>query len=422
MREQTLNTVKFNKETPLFREGDRAECAYIIKSGSVRISKKGPSGRSIRIAKEGIGSIVGEMAIISDCPRTATVTAIEPVEAFKISKNMFEKRLKSVDPLLHSLLSTVISRLKNTSNQTVTLFEKMNLPAQPAKSIKPKQPSDSKNVSSVNMMLAIPNSQIRNGLRSGLFSYGFRDLHDTGDLHNISTELDEKLFDIMLLDISLGINNICQLVQKIRHGKIGNNPFITIVILTSDDDLEIQKSLRYAGCDEIIFKPISLAVVTAKIEELCNAERSFVVTRDYIGPNRSHFKKNNQEDAPFLIAPNTLAYKIKNNINDYKIKKIIGNSLLNLNDLKIERHIVQLHWILHRITPNEDILNLDYLLNKIDRILTDLAKRISSSQHKRDPQLITVMKNALLQYKNAEGKSSEDWNNIKNTLHKFQNI
>ncbi|SCA55116.1 cAMP-binding protein (modular protein) [Candidatus Terasakiella magnetica] len=117
---------KFSANTILFKEGEPADFAYIIQTGSVKIYKRGPNGTQVPLALVEEGGVVGEMAIINDLPRSASVVVHEPVEAIMVDKESFNDRLKDTDPFLYSLIKMVITRVRHTSDQTAGLFEKIN--------------------------------------------------------------------------------------------------------------------------------------------------------------------------------------------------------------------------------------------------------------------------------------------------------
>ena len=80
----------FQKGAIIFREGDPSNYAYIIDAGRVEVRKHMPgSERSIRIATPGKGEVFGEMGIVSEKPRSATVTALDDVDVTEISYDEF---------------------------------------------------------------------------------------------------------------------------------------------------------------------------------------------------------------------------------------------------------------------------------------------------------------------------------------------
>ena len=68
----------------VMREGDPGDRFYVIRSGSVRVSAAGHE-----IAVVGPGGYVGEIALLRDVPRTATVTAIDEISLFALERDEF---------------------------------------------------------------------------------------------------------------------------------------------------------------------------------------------------------------------------------------------------------------------------------------------------------------------------------------------
>src|SRR5215470_6739429 len=59
----------------LFREGDAPTTAFLIESGSLRITAQ-RNGAPVTLSDLGSGALVGEMAVLDDSPRSATATAL----------------------------------------------------------------------------------------------------------------------------------------------------------------------------------------------------------------------------------------------------------------------------------------------------------------------------------------------------------
>ena len=70
----------------VFREGDHGDCAYFIRHGRV-VVLDGVTGR--QLARLGPGEHFGEMALIDDRPRNATVRTLTPVELMVLGKENF---------------------------------------------------------------------------------------------------------------------------------------------------------------------------------------------------------------------------------------------------------------------------------------------------------------------------------------------
>jgi CRP/FNR family transcriptional regulator, cyclic AMP receptor protein len=72
--------VEVKPGTAFVREGETGQEFFVILDGEVKITRKGR-----RLAKRGSGDFVGEIALLEDIPRTATVTAETPVRLFVLT-------------------------------------------------------------------------------------------------------------------------------------------------------------------------------------------------------------------------------------------------------------------------------------------------------------------------------------------------
>jgi CRP-like cAMP-binding protein len=95
----------------ILRENDMGETAYIIERGQVEIAK-GLHGQNIRLALLGTGEIFGEMSIIEDKPRSATVIAIEDTVVREIHRDELFHSLQTSPDMALNLLRHLFDRLR----------------------------------------------------------------------------------------------------------------------------------------------------------------------------------------------------------------------------------------------------------------------------------------------------------------------
>lgn len=99
----------------VIKEGEIGTCAFLIQSGMVSIyTEKG--GKRITLDKAGVGQIVGEMALIFDAPRTATVEAVEDCNLIVITRHTLKNKLENSDPTVRALVPMLMKRVMNTNN------------------------------------------------------------------------------------------------------------------------------------------------------------------------------------------------------------------------------------------------------------------------------------------------------------------
>ncbi len=84
----TGRMLRFEPGEMLMHQGERADCAYVLLEGEVEILGESPSGPFL-IAEQGANALVGEMGIICDAPRSASVRAKSPVRALRLSGDVF---------------------------------------------------------------------------------------------------------------------------------------------------------------------------------------------------------------------------------------------------------------------------------------------------------------------------------------------
>lgn len=105
----------------LFREGDLGDRAYVVREGKLEVSRRVGSAEVV-IAIEGPGTILGEMALIDDQPRSATIRAMEPSRLTVVPKEAFQFHLTRTDPVIRMLLERFTTIIRSISAENVRLI------------------------------------------------------------------------------------------------------------------------------------------------------------------------------------------------------------------------------------------------------------------------------------------------------------
>ncbi len=111
------------------RQGESGETAYVIESGQVEILIKKEDGRTHKFGTRGPGSIIGEMAIIDNQPRTASVRAVEQCKVLEISREDFHRRLSTSDPVLQTIMQVILTRYRDTLARIDEISDKSGFPS-----------------------------------------------------------------------------------------------------------------------------------------------------------------------------------------------------------------------------------------------------------------------------------------------------
>lgn len=117
VRSQTqVTTRNLDEGDLLFQEGDPGTEAYLVASGSLKISKiRNGCATTIRVI--GPGEIVGEMAFLDRSTRSATVTAAEPCSLVAINPDEFQAYLDRQPRWIRRMIETLLERLRDTTGR-----------------------------------------------------------------------------------------------------------------------------------------------------------------------------------------------------------------------------------------------------------------------------------------------------------------
>lgn len=112
----TSERLSFAPGQELFHQGDGADAAYVIISGSAEVLVDTPQGL-LQVACVGGGDFVGEIAILCDVPRTATVRALQPLVTLKIMKDHFLRMVSEFPEMAIQIMRELASRLQRTTSE-----------------------------------------------------------------------------------------------------------------------------------------------------------------------------------------------------------------------------------------------------------------------------------------------------------------
>lgn len=106
--------IRFQEGQELFHSGDAGDAAYIIIEGEADILIA-TGDHEVKVASAGANDIVGEIAILCDVPRTATVRAVSNLEALRISKELFFQTLQEFPQMGVQVMRELAHRLELTN-------------------------------------------------------------------------------------------------------------------------------------------------------------------------------------------------------------------------------------------------------------------------------------------------------------------
>jgi CRP-like cAMP-binding protein len=100
----------------LFEEGSLGNELFIIQEGKLGIYKNTPDGQ-IELALVDKGGIIGEMSLLDNLPRSATVKAADNAKVLIVNQMAFQGIIDAIPVWLQSIIKIVVSRLRDTNKR-----------------------------------------------------------------------------------------------------------------------------------------------------------------------------------------------------------------------------------------------------------------------------------------------------------------
>jgi CRP/FNR family transcriptional regulator, cyclic AMP receptor protein len=109
------------RSTTIMASGDATDSLYIVLSGRLKVMMSDEDGKEVILSILGPGEFFGEMGLIDDEPRSATVITIEPCELLAINKRDFKKCLAENFEMAMSVMRGLVRRLREADRKIGSL-------------------------------------------------------------------------------------------------------------------------------------------------------------------------------------------------------------------------------------------------------------------------------------------------------------
>jgi DNA-binding response OmpR family regulator len=273
----------------------------------------------------------------------------------------------------------------------------------------------------IRILFGDANSGMRNLYRQALGGAGFTDLREFTSMTGFADLLAVARPDVILMDAGLPEGDTCAAVHSLRHGKLGTNPFLPIIITTWDAEQAIVRRAADAGADDLLVKPLNTRTLVERIEALATARKPFVVTADYIGPDRRKAADRGGSSIPLIEVPNTLRAKLLGDpVEPEAVQQALAAAQDQVRTQRLRQSAFRIAFVAKQVVPayrkgmvDEQMRRL--LADLIDSV-QEIARRVMDTEMMHvsticDPLLLTARQIAAgsrLLGTTAEGKKQLD--------------
>lgn len=121
----TSQRITYKPGDTVFHQGDPGDAAYVIFGGEADVVVDTPSG-PLTVARLKQNDFVGEIAILCDVPRTATVKAVSELVTLRITKDLFFRLVTDFPQIAIEIMRVLAQRLERTTADLRSATAKLN--------------------------------------------------------------------------------------------------------------------------------------------------------------------------------------------------------------------------------------------------------------------------------------------------------
>jgi CheY-like chemotaxis protein len=236
---------------------------------------------------------------------------------------------------------------------------------------------------SVKMLLAIENPIVRQGLQNVLQHEGFLRPAEVASHDRLLAILVEQTFDVIVTATEITGEFIPPYIGQLRRGGLVHHPLPIVIELLTSSDGDYVRQVIDSGPDDLLQLPVSPGQLLARLAVLTEKRKPFVVTSDYVGPDRRQSLRAGAAPVPLVEVPNPLAMRTRRQP-DEEMERDIDACVDRLRQMRIERFAFELQWLLRAIRQlfqpeQNDSDKLQTFCERIKTLLFNLPRLLPTS-------------------------------------------
>ena len=158
--------------------------------------------------------------------------------------------------------------------------------------------------SKVSALVCEQGSIIRRSVREALKEIGITQVEEASNIFSARNAIISSDHQIVILNHKMDSADMAQMLQSVRTMEIGRDPFVLAMMVVTIGDEATVKSAVNSGADTVLLTPFSPEQFKKKLMAQVECRRPFVVTRDYVGPERRAEIRTDRNSAIQIPVPN----------------------------------------------------------------------------------------------------------------------
>jgi DNA-binding response OmpR family regulator len=224
--------------------------------------------------------------------------------------------------------------------------------------------------SDVRVALCETHPALRSGFQTALYRRGMRDMEVCKDSASLLTLLNSQIVDLVVCATDLPGLDFCDMMQQIRHGTIGRNPFTLVLATVGEATIDDIRRVVNAGVDRVVRKPMSMGDMVACVNALAASRKPFTATESYVGPSRRATGRGERDVNEVMEVPNTLCAKLGGDVQEGHLVTLIDKGMVSLARLRAHNSCVAISRSVQRIAQHFQRNGQGRITNELQRLMS----------------------------------------------------
>lgn len=226
----------------------------------------------------------------------------------------------------------------------------------------------------------------RNASKAALYTLGFHKVETAPSLDSFSECLWRVQPDLAVCEAQGAEVELCDMIQQIRQCRTGHtNPFLVIIVSTWEKNISLVHRVLNSGADDLLLRPFSIGQLCTRIDSHVEKRKQFVITHDYVGPDRRSDPSRINTIEPFL-PPNSLQMKARDGLSmadaQTRLSRELKKAKESLNTQKLRRDSFQICVLWRLLQEPDETGTVPELpdLTELTNLTQDVLKRCRAGQ------------------------------------------
>lgn len=244
-------------------------------------------------------------------------------------------------------------------------------------------------------------SDLRQNIKSALTQDSFTDTAAMSALKSVRAAVFNDDAHLFIIDIDRDEDELCGLMRRIRHHEVGDNPFPMTIAISGDADYENVRKAVNSGFDVLLLKPFSMTTLMDRVHHLMRQRSPFVVTSDYIGPDRrtGTRDKSKGRQPRFVTVPNPLRIMATGESTPEQLRRRIKGAVVKVNESRVQCLAETIATVTEQVASKflHNQLDEEFVAEtkKLDVICRDMGRRLARSRFAHVSELCGALANVV---------------------------